>query len=124
MHRKPFKTVGEIRSTRKLELVHSDVCGPMSVDSIGGRKYFMTFIDDYSRCCAVYFLRQKSEVLENFKEFEAITTSESDCKVETLGTDNGGEYVSKEFEDYLKSKGIRHELTVFTRQSKMMLLKE
>ena len=112
MHRKPFKTVGEIRSTRKLELVHSDVCGPMSVDSIGGRKYFVTFIDDYSRCCAVYFLRQKSEVLEKFKEFEAITTSESDCKIGTLRTDNGGEYVSKEFEDYLKSKGIHHQLTV------------
>ena len=48
MHRQPFKPVGEIRSIRKLQLVHSDVCGPMSTESIGGRKYFVTFIDDYS----------------------------------------------------------------------------
>ena len=47
MHRKPFKPVGEIRSTRKLQLVHSDVCGPMHTESIGGRKYFVTFIDDF-----------------------------------------------------------------------------
>ena len=51
MHRQPFKPVGEIRSTRKLQLVHSDVCGLMSTESIGGRKYFVTFIDDNSRCC-------------------------------------------------------------------------
>ena len=49
MHRQPFKPVGEIRSTRKLQLVHSDVCGPMCTESISGRKYFITFIDDYSR---------------------------------------------------------------------------
>ena len=49
MHRQPFKPVGEIRSTRKLQLVHSDVCVPMSTESISGRKYFITFIDDYSR---------------------------------------------------------------------------
>ena len=60
MHRAP---VGEIRSTRKLQLVHSDVGGPMQTESIGGHKYFITFIDDYSRCSAVYYLKQKSEVL-------------------------------------------------------------
>ena len=112
MHRKPFKPVGEIRSTRKLQLVHSDVCGPMHTKSIGGRKYFVTFIDDYSRCCAVYFLRNKSEVPEKFKEFEAITTNECGQKIGTLRTDNGGEYLSREFKAYLRSKGIRHELTV------------
>ena len=112
MHRKPFKPVGEIRSTRKLQLVHSDVCGPMHTESIGGRKYFVTFIDDFSRCCAVYFLRHKSEVLEKFKEFEAITTNESGQRIGTLRTDNGGEYVSREFEAYLKSKGIHHQLSV------------
>ena len=111
-HRKPFRSVGGIRSSRKLQLIHSDVCGPMQTESIGGRKYFVTFIDDYSRCCAVYFLRHKSEVLDKFKEFEAVTTNECDQRIGILRTDNGGEYLSAEFEAYLKSKGIRHQLTV------------
>lgn len=67
MKRKPFESVGEIRSTRRLQRVHSDVCGPMSVESIGRQKYFVTFIDDYTRCCSVYFMRQKSEVFEKFR---------------------------------------------------------
>ena len=112
MHRKPFKPVGEIRSTRRLQLVHSDVCGPMQTESIGGRKYFVTFIDDYSRCCAVYFMRNKSEVLEKFKEFEAVTTNQQSQRIGTLRSDNGSEYISKTFEEYLKEKGIHHELTV------------
>jgi hypothetical protein len=60
MHRKPFKSVGENHSTRKLQRVHSDVCGPMPVASIGGKRYFVTFVDDYSRCCLVYFIQNKS----------------------------------------------------------------
>lgn len=112
MHRKPFKPVGEIRSTRKLQLVHSDVCGPMPSKSMGGQKYFVTFIDDYSRCCNVYFMRHKSEVLDKFKEFEAITTNDCGQRIGTLRSDNGGEYLSKEFQAYTKSKGIRHELTI------------
>ena len=112
IHRKPFKPVGEIHSTRKLKLVHSDVCGPMQTESIGGRRYFVTFIDDYSRCCSVYFLRHKSEVLEKFKELEAITTNESDQRIGTLRTDNGGEYLSGVFKTYMNSKGIHHEVTV------------
>jgi len=112
LSRKPFKPVGEIQSTRKLQLVHSDVCGPMHTESIGGRKYFVTFIDDYTRCCSVYFLRHKYEVLEKFKEFEALVTNESGLKIGTLRTDNGGEYLSGEFKEFLKSKGIRHQLSV------------
>lgn len=112
MHRRPFQSVGEIRSTRKLQCVHSDVCGPMPTESVGGRKYFVTFIDDYSRCCLIYFMRHKSEVFEKFQEFEAATTGDSGERVGTLRSDNGGEYISKEFEDYLKSKRVRHQLTV------------
>ena len=92
-------------------LIHSDVCGPMSTESIGGKKYFVTFTDDHSRCCSVYFMKHKSEVLDKFEEFEAATTS-SGQRIRKLRTDNGGEYVSNEFEAYLKSKGIFHELFV------------
>ena len=112
MHRKPFPVIEKIRSSHKLQLVHSDVCGPMQTESFGGAKYFVTFTDDYSRCCAVYFMKQKSEVLEKFKEFEAVATNEAGRSIRTLRTDNGGEYLSREFEDYLEGKGIKHELTI------------
>ena len=111
MSKKPFKSVGEIRSVRKLQCVHSDVCGPMPTQSIGGNKYFVTFIDDYSRYCKVYFMKYKSEVFNKFKEFESTTTNECSCSIGTLRTDNGGEYLSKEFDSYLQSKGINHELS-------------
>ena len=109
MHR---KSVGGNCSTRKLQLVHSDVCGPMQTESLGGKRYFVTFIDDFSRCRAVHFLKNKSEVLKKFKEFEAKVTNECGQNIGTLTTDNGGEYVSKEFETYLQSKGITHQLTI------------
>ena len=112
MSRYPFKPVGEIKSTRKLKLVHSDVCGPMPTESFNGKRYFVTFTDDYTRCVKVYFIRHKSEVLQKFKEFEAAATNEAGCKIGILRTDNGGEYVSSEFEEFLKSKGIKHETTV------------
>ena len=112
MCRKPFPAVGEIRSTRRLKLVHSDVCGPMHTPSIGGAKYFVTFIDDYTRCCAVYFMKHKSEVFDKFIEFEASVTNDVCKAIGTLRTDNGGEYLSTELQNYLKKKGIRHELTV------------
>ena len=106
------ESVGEIRSTRRLQLVHSDMCGPMQTESIGGHKYFVSFIDDYSRCCAVYFLKLKSDVFDKFKEFEASVTNECRQTIGTLRTDNGGEYLSKEFDAYLKSRGIQHKLTI------------
>ena len=102
----------EIWSRLKLRLVHSDVCGPMQTQSIGGAKYFVTFIDDYTRCCAVYFMKHKSEVLDKFKEFEVTTSNDAGRAIGTLRTDNGGEYLSSAFQNYLKEKGIRHELTV------------
>ena len=72
MFRRPFKSVGEIRSTRKLQRVHSDVCGPMPVDSIGGKRYFVTFIDDYTRCCKVYFMKNKSGGLQQVQGIRVV----------------------------------------------------
>ncbi len=106
MNRKPFYPVKEIHSTRRLERIH------MSVESISQQKYFVTFINDYSRTYTVYFLRQKSEVFDKFKEFEAMVTNDVGDKIGILRSDNGGEYISGEFDSYLKSKGIRHELTI------------
>ena len=84
----------------------------MQTQSIGGAKYFVTFIDDYTQCCAVYFMKHKSEVFDKFKEFDAKTTNAAGRAIGTLRTDNGGEYLSSAFQNYLHKKGIRHELTV------------
>ena len=111
MSKIPYKSVGEIHSVRRLQCVHSDVCGPMPTKSIGGSRYFVTFVDDYSRCCSVYFMENKSEVFSKFKEFELITTNACGCSIRNLRTDNSGEYLSKEFDTYLQSRGIRHELS-------------
>jgi hypothetical protein len=60
------------RSTRTLDLVHSDVCRPMSSISLGGCEYYVTFIDDHSRMTWIYFLKTKSEVFKSFQEFKAL----------------------------------------------------
>ena len=92
--------------------MHSDVYDPMPTESNGGCKYFVTFIDDYSRCCSVYFMKQKSEVLDKFKEFESETNAGGTLRIGTLRSDNGGEYVSSEFKTYLQHNKVHHELTV------------
>ena len=112
MQCKPFKPLTHQQSKRKLELVHSDVCGPLQVESIGGSRYSVTFIDDYSRCVSVFFIKHKTEVFEKFKIFEAMVTKECGEPITKLRTDNGGEYMSKDFQAYLTSKGIEHQLTV------------
>ena len=100
------------RASEIIEIVHSDVCGPMQENSLGGNRYFVTFIDDKSRFTAVYFMKTKDQVLEKFKEYEAMVTNMTEKKIKILRSDNGGEYTSKEFSNYLKEKGIQHQLSV------------
>ena len=64
--------------------VHRDVCGPMHSPSIRGAQYFVTFIDYYTRCCAVYVLKHKSEVFDKFIEFEASVTNDVGKAIGTL----------------------------------------
>ena len=65
------KPLGEIRSTQRLEKVHSDVCGPMQTAFNSGKKYMVTFVDDYSRSCAVHFMAHntKATPLRCFRSF-------------------------------------------------------
>ena len=100
------------RSTQPFEVVHSDVCGPMSVSSFGGSCFYVTFIDDYTRYNCVYFMKNKSEVLEKLKEFHNFATNLAGNRIKVLRSDNGGEYCSRNFDEYLKQKGITRQLTV------------
>jgi transposase InsO family protein len=94
-----------------LELIHSDVCGPMPSCSISGYVYYVSFIDDYSCKTWIYFLKSKDEVFSKFKEFKALIENLSERKIKILRSDNGGEYTSKEFVNFCKDVGIKRELT-------------
>ena len=85
-----------------LELVHTDLCGPMQTQSIGGIFYILTFIDDFSGKTWIYFLRNKSETFSRFKEFKALTEKQSEKFIKILMTDGGGEYDSHEFACFWK----------------------
>ena len=99
------------RAKECLELVHTDLCGPMQNQSIGGSFYFLTFIDDCNRKIWVYFLKQKSETFTRFKEFKAKAEKESGRFVKELRYDGGGEYGSREFADFCKHHGIEKQTT-------------
>ena len=110
-HRESFPKEGATHATEVLEIVHTDVCGPMSEPSIGKARYFVTFIDDKTRKTFVYFLKQKSDAFEKFKQFKSAVENKTGKRIKTLRSDNGGEYTSNEFETYLKKHGIAHQKT-------------
>jgi hypothetical protein len=83
-----------------LQLVHSDLCGPLSSPSFFRCKYFLTFIDDFSKRTWVYFLKLKSEVFDMFLAYKALVEKQSKHQLQRLKTDNGGEYVNNKFTTY------------------------
>jgi transposase InsO family protein len=83
-----------------LELIHSDVCGPMPSSSISAYVYYVSFIDDYSRKTWIYFLKSKDEVFSKFKEFKALIENLSERRIKILSSDNGREYTSKELVNF------------------------
>ena len=92
------------RSERRGEIIHSDVSGVMSVESLGGSRYYVTFIDEYSRYVTVLPMAKKSEVLDKLKLFRPWFERKYDCKLKRLQCDGGGEYLA--CDDYLKRFGI------------------
>lgn len=84
----------------------------MSTESLGKSRYVITFIDNATRWCEVYFIRHKSEALEKFKEYNAMMENKSGRKIKYLQTDNGTEYINREFENYLRTNGIQRRLSV------------
>jgi hypothetical protein len=82
------------------------MCGPMSVATRNGYRYFETFTDDLSRYGYIYLMKHKSETFEKLKEFQNEVENQLNRKIKHLRFDRGGEYLSFEFETYLKACGI------------------
>jgi transposase InsO family protein len=102
----------DTRSAGILDLVHTDVCGPMTRRSLSGCEYYLTFIDDYSRKTWIYFLKAKSEIFTRFQEFRALVENQSGKKIKVLRSDNGGEYSSRQFVDFCAQHGIKRQMTI------------
>ena len=96
-------------ATKILQLIHSNVCGPFCTNSLGGARYFVTFIDDFSRKTWIYFLTHKSQVLTKFQHLVNLLRNFTGQTIQTLRTDNGGEYTSSAFRDYCLQRGIARE---------------
>jgi transposase InsO family protein len=82
------------------------------VNSIGGSRYFITFIDDKSGWCEIYFIKKKSEAASAFFKYKAMVENQLGKRIKCLRSDNGTEYLCNELESYLKKHGIKHEMTV------------
>ncbi|KAG6615789.1 gag-pol polyprotein [Phytophthora cinnamomi] len=79
--------------------------------TFGGKRYFVTFIDDKSHFCVVYLMRNKSEVAAKFAEFVALAETQTGKRVKTLRSDNGGEYTSREMAKFCSDRGIVQKFT-------------
>ncbi|KAJ9561918.1 hypothetical protein OSB04_007078 [Centaurea solstitialis] len=110
MTKEPFNKDNE-RASDLLEIVHTDVCGPFSHKARGAYRYFITFIDDFSRYGYVYLMRHKSESFEKFREYQNKVQNQLDRKIKFLRSDRGGEYLSQEFGNHLIECGIVSQLT-------------
>ena len=98
------------RATMILERFHTDVCVPFSVASTAKHKYYVIFVDDFSRKCWIFFMQKKSETFSKFCEFKALVEKESAKHVKALRSENGGEFISAEFKEFCSTEGIRREL--------------
>jgi hypothetical protein len=108
MHRHPFRSRALYHSTSLGQLIHSDVAS-YKVNSRKGYCYFITFVDNHLKFLTVYPMKNKSDSFSCFKLFRAAFKKAGPHVIQLLCTDNGGEYLSKEFTSYLSTAGIKHD---------------
>ncbi|KAM1263710.1 hypothetical protein ACFX2G_029301 [Malus domestica] len=86
---------GSTRSKQVLEIIHTDICGPFPTPTIEGNKYFITFIDDFSRFCFIYLINEKSKAFEVFKIYKNEVENQLERKIKIVRSDRGGEYYGR-----------------------------
>jgi hypothetical protein len=111
-------------TTRPLEMLHMDLFGPIAYISIGGNKYDLVIVDDYSRFTWVFFLQYKGETQQVLKKFLMGAQIEFDAKVKRIRSNNGTEFKNTQVENYLDEECIKYEFSAPTLHNKMGWLKE
>ncbi|GKE89842.1 retrovirus-related pol polyprotein from transposon TNT 1-94 [Tanacetum coccineum] len=107
--RKSFHTKTTPSLKGRLQLLHMDLCGPMRVESINGKKYVLVIVDDYSRYTWTHFLRSKDETPGVLIDFLTLVQRGLHAQVTTVRTDKGTEFLNKTLHAYFAKEGIRHE---------------
>ena len=98
-----------------------DLFGPVAYISIGGNKYGLVIVDDYSRFTWVFFLHDKSVVQETFKKFAKRAQNEFETKIKKVRSGNGTEFKNTNVEEFLDEEGIGHEFSVpYTQQNRII----
>ncbi|KAJ8525452.1 hypothetical protein ON010_g15662 [Phytophthora cinnamomi] len=100
------------KTTRVLDLIHSDVMGPMKPVSRGEARFVVTSLMIVSRYVVVFMIKAKSEVLSRFMEYKQLMEVQTGMHIQCLRTDNGGEYVGKAFSSFCVKHGIARQTTV------------
>lgn len=113
MHANPFPS-SDSRTTELLELVHSDVFY-VGTQSFGGYNYWAIFLDDCSRMKVAVPIKNKSDTFAAFKDFKAYAENKTGKKIKRFRDDKGGEYMSTDFDTYLRNAGITREHSVRNR---------
>ena len=111
MPRKSFPAIKERQSKNPLELIHSDLCGPMPVNSLQKRRYWALFIDDCTRYTWIYFLYRKSDVGKAFEAYVNFVQNQFDRRIKSVRTDDGKEYRTSVMKQVLRNQGIDHQVT-------------
>lgn len=109
--RLPFPKKSQSSSKAILDLIHTDVCGPMQTESIGKKRYILTMIDDYSKYTEVYFMHNKSDTEDRIKEYISMVQNKFNCKPKVIRSDRGGEFMSNELMKFMRENGIKTQYT-------------
>ena len=106
-----FPQATSYRATHNLELIHGDLCRPITPSTSARNIYIFMLINDHSRYMWSILLKEKSEAFEKFKRFNARVEQESRTTIKTFRTDRGEEFVSHEFNTFCEENGITRHLT-------------
>ena len=93
-----------------LEIAHTDLCGTIGIESYTSEKFFILFVDDYSRMMIVMYLREKSKVFEKFKWYLSRVKKETSKRLKCLRLERGGEFISNEFNNFCIERGIKRQV--------------
>lgn len=108
--RQVFPQATQYRASKRLQLIHRDLCGPITSSTQGGR-YIFVLIDDYSRYMWAILMKDKSEAFTKFKTMKSLVEQETEEKIQTFRTDRGGEFTSNEFNTFCENSGVKRHLT-------------